>query len=113
VFPVLRYDDEQEEDDDLQGMLEQYVLTLSLQEYQPSFLGSDGKKKIMYHEVIPPENGLEGSCAICMELYSEDTDKRVGKVVCGHMFHISCIQDLQEFHCRCPCCRKECVTHKP
>ena len=110
VFPVLRYDDEEEEDDDLQGMLEQYVLSLSLQEYQPSFHTERGPQKIIFHEVILPEQGL---CVICQETYAEDPQNRVGRVVCGHVFHVDCIRRLQEFHFRCPCCRRDCTAASP
>jgi len=46
-------------------------------------------------------------CTICMKLIDE-TERNAGELICGHVFHSSCIEKWFLENASCPCCRKSC-----
>ncbi|KAI4324670.1 hypothetical protein MLD38_030137 [Melastoma candidum] len=47
-------------------------------------------------------------CSICQEEYEEEDD--IGKLACGHGYHLSCIKQWLSQKNTCPVCKSEAVT---
>ncbi|CAI0431756.1 unnamed protein product [Linum tenue] len=48
---------------------------------------------------------LEKKCSVCQEEYEGDDE--VGKLECGHGFHIQCIKQWLAYKNKCPVCKTE------
>ena len=49
------------------------------------------------------------TCAICYSEYEEN--KKIGKLQCGHLFHVDCIKNWLSRKNSCPMCRATAVPH--
>ena len=55
------------------------------------------------HEEVEP---TEGTCTICMDAYRRD-DLLALSLMCGHNFHMTCLQRWREESLACPLCRTD------
>lgn len=53
-----------------------------------------------------------GSCAICMEDFNENDDKKVAELNCSkfHIFHVQCIKEWIKNNDTCPNCREKIIN---
>ncbi|GKB10707.1 putative zinc finger, RING/FYVE/PHD-type containing protein [Tanacetum coccineum] len=82
--------------------------------------GSDlSEETILEHlQVITPKAKFGGenkgqkeeidTCAICISEYEEN--KKIGKMQCGHLFHVDCIKSWLSRKNSCPMCRATALT---
>jgi hypothetical protein len=59
--------------------------------------------------VAPTGGGEVGSCAICMDDFKENDNKKVAELNCSkfHIFHVDCIKEWIKKNDTCPNCREK------
>ncbi|KAG4128962.1 hypothetical protein ERO13_D09G051200v2 [Gossypium hirsutum] len=50
---------------------------------------------------------VDNKCSICQEEYEDEGDEEMGKLCCGHSFHIQCIKQWLLQKNACPVCKTE------
>lgn len=66
-------------------------------------------KLSMLSDQSPHSSGqLDGKCIICQEEY--EADDEMGRLNCGHFFHLQCIQQWLAHKNACPFCKVEAIT---
>ncbi|XP_059639227.1 E3 ubiquitin-protein ligase MBR1-like [Cornus florida] len=67
------------------------------------------KMRIMKYRLPPPTTmtETERKCSICQEEYEEDD--KMGKLDCGHLYHIECIKRWLKNKNICPICKTQAV----
>lgn len=63
----------------------------------------------IYHGKIFPDT----SCSICWEEYSTKKANPCTLLVCGHLFHTTCLQSWMERRNVCPFCERRIITLEP
>ncbi|XP_050376596.1 uncharacterized protein LOC126793996 [Argentina anserina] len=68
------------------------------------------KLSMMNDQSQHPSGQIDGKCIICQEEYEADDD--MGRLNCGHLFHIQCIEQWLAHKKTCPFCKVEATTKR-
>eukprot|EP01083_Nonionella_stella_P021550 59735_1 len=69
------------------------------------FFGDTTKMTNSMFMKFKSENGEDPKCSVCLQSFEPNT--QIGRLMCNHMFHRSCIYHWLKTNSKCPLCRED------